>query len=314
MKTILCLITMLLAVSITAQIKSWEFLNPGIEDGIHDIEISQDNSVYLYTYGTGKVLKSVDKGTSWKKTAQLDSVFYEQIIFFKDTGWLVGSPNKIYFTFNGGKTWNNRAIRAEESNKLGLIYGMSFFDGRRGYIVINDKTEEGIQSKIYYTKDSGISWELINTINELLLNLEMKGNSLYASGKNVIIKNAHLNGKLEYCFKDSSGKVGLIRDICFDTNDGIMAISDNGYVVNIKNSEINIKKITKNRIRCIERINNTWLCIGDNNKEKGNMFWSHDGVEWKNDINDFPDLHRMFYSNGQLWIVGKKGFIAKGEL
>ena len=173
---ILIVLTSLFASCSTS--KKWIKTVTKIEDGLHDIEIVNKNVAFAYSYGTGKFFKTTDGGVSWENIYQFDSLYFEQIQFIDErTGWLAGSPNKLFKTENGGENWLNVSLKTEPENSL--IYGMYFQDINNGYVAIINRNKTGVTSNIYFTKNGGEEWQLINSIDEMILNLEKIDNTIH---------------------------------------------------------------------------------------------------------------------------------------
>ena len=313
MKVAVFLVFLLLSFSLFSQTDKWVVQKIATKDAIHDIEVVNDSLTYIYTYGTGKVFKTIDGGLNWSLIAELDSVYFEQIQFIDEKrGWLVGSPNKIYSTNDGGKTWEDKHIRAEENNQLGLVYGMYFEDFNNGFVAVGGKSKAGITTNIYKTNDAGKTWDLINSIDEILVNIEKIGNDIFASGRNTIIKNID-SKDYSYTFTDTAQTVGLIRDIDLNNSGQLVAVSDNGLILRQDSKNWVQEKLTKNRLRCIKATGkNSFIVVGDNNKEEGNLFISNNnGKTWLIGLNKYPDIHRVDISDNYIWMVGKNGFVAR---
>ncbi len=290
----------------------WEIVQSSIVEGLHDIELIGNKTVLAYSYGTGNLYKSADKGENWEKIYQFDSIYFEQIQFIdKKNGWIAGSPNIIFRTSNGGKDWTDISIHQELENPYPLVYGMYFKDKNTGFVTAVNKTKNGYVTNVYKTIDGGNNWKLVNAINETLLNIEKIGKTLYATGDNVIVTNINKVENWEYAFRDTSKTVGQIRDLEVGSKGKIIAVSFNGFVI-IKNKKMwRTSKISENRIRSIAHIkDDKWLSAGDSNKEQGNLFESNDdGKSWQIVEGNFPDIHRIAKTNKKLWCVGKDGWI-----
>ena len=93
----------------------------GTNDDFHDIEVVDDNNLIAYGYGNGAIIKSNNKGESWKKVYQFDSVYLEQVDFpTKDIGFICGNTKTLLRTKDGGKEWVNLSFKFSplSSNEL----------------------------------------------------------------------------------------------------------------------------------------------------------------------------------------------------
>lgn len=288
--------------------KAWIKNDMKTDDGLHDIEVINENIALAYSYGTGNLYKTFDEGKNWEKIYQFDSIYFEQIQFLdKENGWIVGSPNKIYATQDGGKSWLDKSLKGESEESL--IYGMWFDNKSTGYISANERGKKGFDTKIFKTQDAGNSWNLLHQMDELILNLERIDNVLYASGNNVILKNVDKD-KFEYVYQDTSKQVGQIRDLEKSETGKIYATGFNGFIIEINDQKFEKKQITQNRLRCLVSNGNEWIAVGDTNNEPGNLFISKDeGRTWEANTDELSDIHRIEASKGKLWMVGKEGLM-----
>ncbi|MFC2084715.1 WD40/YVTN/BNR-like repeat-containing protein, partial [Bacteroidota bacterium] len=249
-------------------------------------------------------------GIDWEKIYQFDSLFFEQIQFLNEkTGWIAGSPNKLFKTENGGINWTDKSISSEMENAF--IYGMYFKDIEHGYLAVINRNESGFFSNIYSTNNGGEDWQLVNSLEEMILNLEEIDNSIYGTGHNVIIKDIDKGDRWKYFYRDTSKQVGQIRDIEVNETGKIRAVSFNGYVIECTEEKFNIERITNNRIRNLISFNrDSWIAVGDTNIEPGNLFMSsNNGRNWLISKRKFPDIHRINKSENRLWVVGKAGLM-----
>jgi photosystem II stability/assembly factor-like uncharacterized protein len=282
----------------------WVKTKTEIEDGLHDVEAINDEVALAYSYGTGKLFKTMDGGGTWDHIFQFDSLWFEQLQFINEnTGWIAGSPNKLFRTEDGGNTWVDIAIKTEASS---AIYGMYFRNLHQGYIALMDK---GV-TDIFFTSNGGDDWELVNSIDEMILNLEEINQTLYGTGNNVIIENIHLPDAWHYSFHDTLNQVGQIRDMTLSGNGKILAASFNGYVLTFDTDHWDTHQVTTNRLRCIISHGDYWIVAGDRMEDPGNFFASTDGgMTWEIPFDQLDDIHRFDVSNAKLWAVGKEGLI-----
>lgn len=288
----------------------WQRINMGFGESFHDIEPIDNNNIIAYSYGSGLIVKSIDQGNSWKEVYKTDSIYFEQIEFpSSNIGFICGNSNKILKTENGGNTWFE--IKIDSIPKTAPIYGMKFITPETGYISILNRTPNGMESKIYQTKDSGITWENIVTFPEMLLNIELINDEIWASGNNVVLKNIN-KVNWEIVYKDETKEVGQIRDFLINKEKLILS-SFNGYIITIKGNEVTKEQITSNRLRSIIRFNKQRLIVaGDHNNERGNLFESNDnGITWNLIQKDFQDIHRLKVKGGIIWGIGKKDELIK---
>jgi len=291
----------------------WQRIDIGFDENFHDIAPLDKNNVIIYSYGSGLILKSEDQGITWREVHKTDSIYLEQIEFPSFTvGFICGNFNKILKTENGGNNWIE--IKIDSIQESALIYGMKFLDTDIGYFSLLDRSNNGFESKIYQTTNSGVNWKEINSIPEIILNIEIVNNELWASGNNVVLKNID-KSNWQTVYRDTTNQVGQIRDFLINEGKLIMC-SLNGFIICKKESSIIKKQITANRLRSIISIGDRKLiAAGDNNKEGGNLFESLDnGKTWKLVKQDFNDIHRLKIKDRIIWGVGKNDEFIKMKL
>jgi len=290
-------------------VKNWTESNVQIQEGIHDIAIVNEQIAIAYSYGTGNIYKTQNGGKNWAHICALDSIYFEQAQFFDEyNGWIVGSPNKIFATQDGGINWIDKSLESEFDKAL--IYGMWFEDKNNGFVSAIERRKEGFETILFQTQNGGSSWNAINRFNEMILHLESLDGILYATGNNVILKNVDKED-WGVVFRDTTKTVGQIRDIESNGGDNIFASSFNGFIVELNHEKTKQRKISQNRIRSlVSTKNGNWFAVGDANKESGNFLISNDnGHTWKIFPKEFGDIHRMKKSKKKLWLVGKDGLI-----
>lgn len=288
----------------------WQKINMGFNDNFHDIAPINKNTAIAYSYGSGLIVRTEDQGKTWQVVFQTDSIYFEQIEFpSSEIGFICGNTNKILKTEDGGKNWIELTIYTLPESAP--IYGMKFLDTQTGYLALMERTKNGFESKILHTTNSGENWNEINHIPEMLLNIEIVNNEIWASGNNVVLKNIDKRN-WQVVYKDTTKQVGQIRDFLIHDKKLIMC-SFNGFIICKQDSLVTTRQITKNRIRSIISTGTgKFIVAGDNDKEKGNLFESVDnGESWKLFKQDFNDLHRLKIKDGIIWGVGKNDQLIK---
>jgi len=130
------------------------------------------------------ILHTRDGGTTWVSQSEENDVIYSNIHFTdRSNGWVVGENGTILHTIDGGITWEavmpkhfERATLEEEyTNPRPGLFGVHFTDKDHGWIC-------GLDSTIMYTADGGASWELVNSGNDILFNIIVRGDRGWAVG------------------------------------------------------------------------------------------------------------------------------------
>ena len=83
MKIISALILISL-IGLTILNNDWVKTQTIIEDGLHDIEVINDDIALAYSYGTGKLFKTTNGGEIWAQIHQFDSLWFEQLQFIDE--------------------------------------------------------------------------------------------------------------------------------------------------------------------------------------------------------------------------------------
>lgn len=291
----------------------WQVMKVGFNDDFHDIIFTGGTHLIGYSYGSGLIIKSEDQGQSWKKVHTTDSIYWEQVRFPSDQiGFICGNSNRIIKTEDGGDTWFE--ITIDSLHPSSPIYGMDFVDIETGYISVIGRTAQGFQTTIYQTVNSGLDWSKINTIPEMIINLELVDGQLWGSGNNLVAKNID-KADWKEVYRDTTRQVGQIRDFTISNDELIMA-SFSGYIIRKADGGVITQQITPNRLRSIISVGEGLLITaGDNDKEQGNLFESADnGISWKRSEKVFSDIHRLKTGNENAWGIGKNDEVMKLKL
>jgi photosystem II stability/assembly factor-like uncharacterized protein len=116
-----------------------------------------------YTADAGVVLRTTNRGTTWKDVSPPDSAglqFRDIEAFDADHAVLMSlgaNPEdfKMYVTANGGQTWKTTFVNSEP----GAFYDcMTFFDRKRG-LAVSDPPD-GLHFRVIATDDGGYSWHV----------------------------------------------------------------------------------------------------------------------------------------------------------
>jgi len=287
---------------------NWEYSTMDFDENFHDIEILDQNSAIAYSYGSGLFVKTINQGKNWKMVLQTDSIYYEQIEFVNEkVGFVCGNTNTILKTMDAGENWQAYAINSIPKNAA--VYGMSFLNETVGYLAVLKRNEGVFHSDIYQTKDAGISWDKINSVNEMILNLEIIDDRLYGSGNNVFIENVN-QMKYKILYKDEVGEVGQIRDFIKLENEFVLA-SFNGFIIRGSEGDFTKQQLTKNHLRSIIRYGDDSLyAAGEGEIINENMFMSRvNEKQWTNISKDSSAIHRLVYKNHLSFGVGKNDLI-----
>jgi photosystem II stability/assembly factor-like uncharacterized protein len=100
-------------------------------------------------YGT--VLKTVDGGKTWVKSAFAEDMTFNDLrIFNENKVYAACEFDNIMLTEDGGETWKRLYQAGFED--IGNFFGIDFIDENRGVVV-------GTGGNIRYTLDAGVTWQ-----------------------------------------------------------------------------------------------------------------------------------------------------------
>ncbi|MDP1620696.1 MAG: YCF48-related protein [Bacteroidales bacterium] len=126
----------------------------------------------------GKILKTMDGGTTWFEQASIDTINQLKAVQFIDqnTGWTVGSSGTILKTTDGGTNWVTQTSGI--TNALNTVF---FLDGTTGWA-------GGLSGKILKTTNGGDTWVLQSSgvtanINSIYFIDNLTGFAAGSSGK-----------------------------------------------------------------------------------------------------------------------------------
>ncbi|OQP57205.1 hypothetical protein A3860_11640 [Niastella vici] len=128
--------------------KNW-FVTLNSPNSFYDVvEAVDDNTVFAFsTYFTNKFMKTTNGGTTWQQlTVPAGTITYAHFIS-SGKGWLNMNYGSIYYTSNGGTSW-----QLKNGNTSVYALKMKFINDSTGYAT-------GESFRIYKTTDSGKVWE-----------------------------------------------------------------------------------------------------------------------------------------------------------
>ncbi len=163
--------------------KTWEKQSVGTQR--HLLSVCFVDKEYGWAVGDySTILHTRDGGKNWELQSEESDRIYSNIHFTdRNNGWIVGENGTILHTINGGKKWDHvvpesfirETLEEEYENPRPGLFGLYFKDKNHGWI-------SGIDSTIMYTEDGGVGWKLINSGNDILYNVIVRGDSGWAVG------------------------------------------------------------------------------------------------------------------------------------
>jgi photosystem II stability/assembly factor-like uncharacterized protein len=163
---------------------SWQLQNSGVTARLRGISAISERVAWA-SGASGKVLRTVDGGATWKQLPVTSEVLdfrdidaiSERIAYVLSIG--NGPASRIYKTTDAGKTWT---LQFKTSDSKAFLDAMSFWDATHG-LVIGDS----IDGRFYVltTQDAGNTWSR-TPADQLPPALENEG-AFAASGTNIAV-------------------------------------------------------------------------------------------------------------------------------
>jgi photosystem II stability/assembly factor-like uncharacterized protein len=297
---------------------NWQLLDSPVKDGLHDVFFLDDDLGWAYTYGTGKILKTVNGGKNWEIITKLDPIYFEQIQFLDArNGWICGEQGKVLKTEDGGKTWLDRSVIFLDSAVL--LYSQWFFSPDVGMVAGTIRNQKETKEYcLFKTTNGGKTWKKLDKNPQVhLTQIVFVDNRLgYACGGNCIYRthDAGENWHQVFTYQSENSREGF-RSMYFINEHVGFATSASGEVVSTWNggNRWDARKITTNRLRSVVFVSDfEGYIVGDINMRGGVIYETKDGGKtWEVILSDYPDLHRIKKSDNYIWAVGKKGTILR---
>lgn len=275
--------------------KNWEkIVVSGFEDkDFRDIVAFNDKKAYIINAGSpAYILKTEDGGGSWQTLYQNDSpkAFLDDIGFWNENAGLVfGDPDEngnfvLLKTENQGKTWENigNLLPKPQQNEAGFAASgtiMRFKDNSHIWI----GTGGGEQSRIFFSKDAGKTWQSFQT---------------------PILSGKSSQGIFSMAFKDKKNGVAVGGDYTTPNETQKVAIfTKNGG----KTWQISKTMPTGYRSSVSYIKNNIYICVGIN----GTDISKDGGKTWQNISSEGFNTVRFAPNSNIGWAVGSKGKVYK---
>jgi photosystem II stability/assembly factor-like uncharacterized protein len=138
----------------------WTGISMGVASELNDVIFFNMKNIVVCGYQG--VYKSVDSLTSWQQITlnsihNLTDNWY--ICFLNlDTGWVYNYYG-LYFTSNGGQTWDSLSDPKSSFGSLSWYFGPAFIDNLKGYMI----KYSGAPSSLLKTTDGGHNWSIDST-------------------------------------------------------------------------------------------------------------------------------------------------------
>lgn len=115
--------------------------------------------------GAGDVLRTIDGGFSWTKVSDpVNAVLNTIQTLDAQRAWSGSAAGRMYYTEDGGTTWNERTF---SGNGVGAVNDIAFFSDLIGFMLHDNAGPVG---RVFGTIDGGYTWEAITTVTNAGLN------------------------------------------------------------------------------------------------------------------------------------------------
>jgi hypothetical protein len=169
--------------------KSWAASHTSKDSGVL-LNIGFANGQVGYATGTtGYLLMTDDSGKTWKRTKAPEQVLYAASFSDEQHG-IVHAPRAIYTTSDAGVSWVPVKIDLQSDDLKGFPYVSTVLalDAKHMIIVVSEGEDSANHQKLIVTKDSGVSWKVIDVPSTGLLDLSKHAGEYWFAGMEVIEK------------------------------------------------------------------------------------------------------------------------------
>lgn len=288
-------------------------------DDLHDLFFLNEELGWVYTYGTGKVLKTEDGGATWQIIAQLAEGYYEQMQFLdKEMGWICGANGALLKTEDGGRTWVPQEVPVAGEGDL-YVYALHFKNKLEGFIGGTCMVDRRNQTPfLYRTMDGGGTWQQLEQPPSMVLNLVFPSEKVgYLCCDRYILKTEDGGTQWETVFTaPPKGIVGMRGLHFFDETHGL-CLGFFGLMVRTEDGGATWTSFPVSEKRGLTRdlyfFNpQEGFVVGDKIRDDVVLYRTNDGGTVWQYLYDLPhDLHRIKATAQYVWVVGKQGTIAR---
>jgi Photosynthesis system II assembly factor YCF48 len=148
---------------------------------------------FAYAAGTGGVLAfTKDDGKTWTQVLAPSQVVYNAS-FSGDQHGLIQTRRAVYWTSNGGATWNPVEIdlTSADLKGFGFVRGLVALDTNHMAIVMSQGNAAYYAYKLLITEDGGTTWKTEEISNTGLDSLTVYRGEYWAAGDEVIDRENH---------------------------------------------------------------------------------------------------------------------------
>lgn len=267
--------------------ESWINVCPAqyLDYDFRGISVLNDNVILAISAGDGAEgrafsIKSIDGGKTWSTVLEKTEkgVFFDTVKF-KDAknGFILGDAidNKPYLlaTKDAGKTW------ARITNLPDIMVNEASFAASNSCITIHKKQIWfNTQNRIFYSKNSGKAWEVLETPFESGKSRGIFGIFFWNDKRGIIVGGDYVDDKnttLQYSTTENAGKLwqtqqdyyrkGLTESISKISDDEIISVGTIGTAISIDKGKTWTEK-DKNAFHVVSCKNKKCVAAGGNGK------------------------------------------------
>lgn len=171
--------------------KTWNVLHLS-KGGAVLLTIGLVGERFAYAAGTGgSVLFTTDAGSTWTRMAAVPSQVVYNASFSDGQHGLIQTPHTIYWTSNGGTTWNPVKIDLTNPELDGppayaFARGVVALDANHMAIVMSQGNAHYYDYRLLITDDGGATWKPVEIAHTSLDSISIYNGEYWAAGNEVI--------------------------------------------------------------------------------------------------------------------------------
>ena len=234
--------------------QSWEMIYNS-QNGVHHIEIDENDKIYIAKRGFVGLLCSEDNGETWDPIELPTNHNIVEILKVGiDTIYLsiwADFGSQVIRSPDDGLSWQEVF---SNSNSGEYISDISI--NSAGYIWLSAQCYDYNQGGVYRSVDNGTNWEFIGLLNHQVLSIESSANNYTFSGDHYTMGNEEPG---IYRMSDSDPEPELVllaisvQDIIFDAEGIMYATANDNIVISYDNGE-NFEYINDTLSCCIRHL------------------------------------------------------------
>jgi hypothetical protein len=169
--------------------KTWTVKHKAKNGGLL-LTVGFANDQFGYAAGTGgAMIVTKDGGTTWDQVKVPSPVTYS-ISFSDEKHGLIHTPRTVFTTNDGGATWVPVKIDLQSDDLKGFSFVLQILslDPNHMAIVLSEGNSHANDYRLLISKDSGLSWKMVEIPSTGLATLMARGGEYWFAGMEVIEK------------------------------------------------------------------------------------------------------------------------------